>query len=93
MRTNSITYTTTYPPPAVGFDLLKGPTVQGNQNLPMTAAYYFLSSDPTLTDPVQGSYAEGAVRFYRFMQGLIGLTGEPFINPVNRASNSLCSCR
>ena len=71
-----------YPPPAVGFDLLKGPTVQGNQNLPMTAAYYFLSNDPTLTDPVQGSYPEGAVRFYRFMQGLIGLTGEPFINPV-----------
>ena len=72
----------TYPPPAVGFDLLKGPTVQGNQNLPMTAAYYFLNQDPTLTDPVQGSYSEGAVRFYRFMQGLIGLTGEPFINPV-----------
>lgn len=71
-----------YPPPAIGFDLLKGPTVQGNQNLPMTAAYYFLRSDPTLTDPVLGSYDEGAVRFYRFMQGKIGLTGEPFINPV-----------
>lgn len=71
----------TYPPPAVGFDLLKGPTIQGNQNLPMTAAYYFLNNDPTLTDPVQGSYDQGAVRFYRFMQGLIGLTGEPFINP------------
>jgi hypothetical protein len=71
-----------YPPPAVGFDLLKGPTIQGNQNLPMTAAYYFLNQDLYLTDPTPGSYSEGAVRFYRFMQGLIGLTGEPFINPV-----------
>jgi hypothetical protein len=71
-----------YPPPAVGFDLLKGPTIQGNQNLPMTAAYYFLSSDPTLTDPVQGSFPEGAVRFYRFMQGRIGLTNEPFVDPI-----------
>jgi len=70
-----------YPPPAVGFDLLKGPTIQGNQNLPMTAAYYFLNQDPYLTDPLQGSY-DGAVQFYNFMQGLIGLTGEPFINPT-----------
>jgi hypothetical protein len=70
-----------YPPPAIGFDLLKGPTVQGNQNLLMVAAYYFLRSDPALTDPALGSYTDGAVRFYRFMQGLIGLTGEPFINP------------
>jgi len=71
-----------YPPPAIGFDLLKGPSVTGGSTLPMTAFYYFLSNDPMLTDPVQGSYSEGAVRFYRFMQGKIGLTGEPFINPV-----------
>lgn len=71
-----------YPPPAIGFDLLKGPTIQGNQILPMTAAYYFTQNHPELTDPVQGSYPEGAVRFYNFMQGLIGLTGEPFINPT-----------
>jgi hypothetical protein len=71
-----------YPPPAVGFNLLKGPTVGGNQNLPMTASYYFLHGDPYLTDPVQGSHTEGAVRWYRFMQGKIGLTGDPFINPV-----------
>ena len=50
-------------------------------NLPMTAAYYYINTDPTLTDPIQGSYAEGAVRFYRFMQGRIGLTNEPFIDP------------
>ncbi len=50
-------------------------------NLPMTAAYYYINQDPTLTDPVQGSYSEGAVRWYRFMQGRIGLTNEPFIDP------------
>ena len=71
-----------YPPPAVGFDLLQGPSVPGESTIPMTAFYYFLNDNPILTDPVQGSYPEGAVRFYRFMQGKIGLTGEPFINPV-----------
>ena len=50
-------------------------------NLPMTAAYYYINQDPTLTDPVQGSYAEGAVRWYRFMKGRIGLTNEPFVDP------------
>jgi len=50
-------------------------------NLPMTAAYYYINTDPTLTDPVQGSYAEGAVRWYRFMKGRIGLTNEPFVDP------------
>jgi len=50
-------------------------------NLPMTAAYYYINQDPTLTDPVQGSYEEGAIRWYRFMQGRIGLTNEPFVDP------------
>jgi len=71
-----------YPPPAIGFSLIKGPTISGNQNLPMTAAYYFTRGDASVTDPVLGSPTEGALRFYRFMQGKIGLTGEPFINPI-----------
>ncbi len=71
-----------FPPPSIAFDLFKGPTVQGNQTLPMTAAYYFLGSDALLSDPVQGSYPEGAVRFYRFLQGRYGLTNEPFVNPI-----------
>ncbi len=71
-----------YPPPAVGFDLLQGPSVSGGYTLPMTAFYYFTNDDPNFTDPVRGSYSEGAVRFYRFMQGKIGITDEPFINPV-----------
>ena len=57
-------------------------------NLPMTAAYYYINSDPTLTDPVQGSYSEGAVRWYRFMQGRIGLTNEPFVDPNTGLASS-----
>ncbi len=82
--------------PCVGFDFFQGPIVAsagdsaifkgkriyGYKNLPMTAAFYYINTDPTLTDPVQGSYAEGAVRWYRFMKGRIGLTNEPFIDPI-----------
>lgn len=60
----------------------------GKINLPMTAAYYYINDDPTLTDPVQGSYTEGAIRFYRFMQGRIGLTDQPFVDP-NTGESSL----
>ncbi len=82
-------------PPAVGFDFFQGPIVPAPgdsaifkgkwiydyKNLPMTAAYYFINDDPTLTDPVQGSYPEGAVRFYRFLKGRIGLNNNPFVDP------------
>jgi hypothetical protein len=65
------------------FGIFKGKNVgPGKINLPMTAAYYFTRGDATVTDPVLGSQTEGAVRFYRFMKGRIGLTGAPFINPV-----------
>ena len=65
------------------FGIFKGRNVgPGKINLPMTAAYYFTRGDATVTDPVLGSQTEGAVRFYRFMQGKIGLTGAPFVNPV-----------
>ncbi|NWG28568.1 MAG: T9SS type A sorting domain-containing protein [Ignavibacteriaceae bacterium] len=68
---------------AADFGIFKGKVVgPGKLNLPMTAAYYFTRGDATVTDPVLGSPSEGAVRFYRFMQGKVGLTGDPFINPV-----------
>jgi hypothetical protein len=81
--------------PALGFDFFQGPIVPSPgdsaiykgkviydyKNLPMTAAYYYINTDPTLTDPVQGSYSEGAVRWYRFMKGRIGLNNEPFVDP------------
>lgn len=67
---------------AVDFGIFKNQNVgPGLINLPMTAAYYYINADPTLTDPVQGSYPEGAVRWYRFMQGRIGLTNVPFVDP------------
>jgi len=83
------------PPPATGFDFFQGPVVsspgdsaiflgkrvQGKRNLPMTAFYYFARGDATVTDPVLGSYSEGALRFYNFFQGKIGLTGQPFTDP------------
>ena len=84
------------PPPAVGFDFFQGPIVespgdsaifqgeyiQGFKNLPMTAAFYFTRGDATVTDPVLGSPTEGAVRMYRFMQGRVGLTDLPFVDPT-----------
>ena len=66
----------------IDFGIFKNQNVgPGKINLPMTAAYYYINTDPLLTDPILGSYSEGAVRFYRFMQGRIGLTDEPFIDP------------
>jgi hypothetical protein len=65
-----------YTPAGVGFNLLQAP-----ENLPMTAFYYFTRGDAAVTDPVMGS-PEGADQFYNFMQGKVGLTGSPFINPI-----------
>jgi hypothetical protein len=84
------------PPPAVGFDFFQGPIapsvgdsaifkgkrIYGYKNLPMTAAYYFTRGDATVTDPVLSSYSQGAVRFYRFLKGRVGLTDNPFIDPT-----------
>jgi len=68
-------------PPAIGFDLLKGPITTDNDTLPMTAYYYFLGGDPNLGDPPQGDI-HGSVEFYNFMRGRYGISGEPFINPI-----------
>ncbi len=83
------------PPPVTGFDFFQGPVVAApgdsgifkghriydKKNLPMTAFYYFARGDATVTDPVQGSYSEGTLRFYNFFKGRIGLTGQPFTDP------------
>jgi len=82
------------PPPAAGFDFFQGPrvsapgstatfrgrTIDGSRNLPMTAFFYFIKSDLTLADPVQGDPA-GATQMYNFMRGRIGLTGQFFQDP------------
>jgi hypothetical protein len=82
------------PPPAAGFDFFQGPRVpapgetatfrgkfvDGYRNLRMTSFFYFIKSDLTLADPVQGDPA-GASQMYNFMRGRIGLTGQPFQDP------------
>ncbi len=85
-------------PPAVGFQLLEGPLVNGNagdvgysngqivtgmKNLPMTAFYYFASGDPSLYDPPLGS---GASAFYNFFQGRVGSTGNYFRDPQGNST-------
>ena len=47
----------------------------------MTAFYYFIRGDSSLTDPTLGS-SQGASQFYNFMQGKIGATGVYFVNPI-----------
>jgi hypothetical protein len=65
-----------YTPAGIGFNLLKSPN-----DLPMTAYYFFTRGDATVTDPIMGSH-DGAVQFFNFMRGKVGLTGEYFINPI-----------
>jgi hypothetical protein len=69
-----------YPPPAIGFDLLRGPITSESDTLPMTAYYFFYGGDPNWADPPQGD-PDGAMEFYNFMQGRFGRSGEPFMNP------------
>ena len=82
------------PPPAAGFDFFQGPIVRspgskaifrgrqldGYKNLPMTAFFYFIKSDPQLTDPTR-SDPKGGTEMYNFMRGRIGQTGQFFVDP------------
>lgn len=69
-----------FTPPAFGIKLIKGPKVAANTTLNMTAFYYFARGDANVADPTQGDPL-GAIQFYRFLQGKIGFTGQPFTNP------------
>jgi len=64
-----------YPPPAVGFDLLKGPVLSGTDTLLMTAHFYF-------ADGLNWNDPYNADQYYNFMQGKYGISGQPFINPL-----------
>ena len=68
-----------FTPPAIGFTLLKGPTINPITNLDMTAFYYFGRGDANISDPIQGD-PQGSVEFYNFMQGRFGISGAPFID-------------
>ncbi len=92
------------PPPAAGFDFFQGPLVpapgesatfrgkliDGYRNLPMTAFFYFIKSDLTLADPVQGDPA-GSTQMYNFMRGRIGLTGQFFQDPQGNPTTYVLS--
>lgn len=81
-------------PPAVGYDFLQGPMVNGaptdsavfgltrrygKKNLPMTAAFYFAAGG-TYSDP-PFSY-DGTKQWYNLLRGLTPITGSPFIHPA-----------
>jgi len=84
-------------PPAVGFDFFQGPIVPGNpddeaifngeiitgyRNLPMTAFYFFINGDAVYTDPTQGQYTTGTLRWRNLFEGKVSTTGTPFVDPT-----------
>lgn len=84
-------------PPAVGFDFFQGPIVAGNpddeaifdnkvrtgyKNLPMSAHYFFINSDPVYADPDLGEYVTGTLQFHNLFRGLISASGSPFVDPT-----------
>lgn len=84
-------------PPATGFDFFQGPIVPGEptdeaifnnkvktgyKNLPMSAHYFFINSDPIYADPDLGDYVNGTLQFHNLFRGLISGTGQPFVDPT-----------
>ncbi|MBL1215264.1 MAG: T9SS type A sorting domain-containing protein [Ignavibacteriae bacterium] len=83
-------------PPAVGYSLLQGPIVDGEEsdigffngtffpgkkNLSMTAFYFNTSGDPEIVDPFSNDYT-GSLQFYNQFQGRKSFTGNAFIDPT-----------
>lgn len=68
-------------PPAVGFNLLKGPSISNNISLPMTAHYFFFGGSMSWGDPSQNNI-DGSTEFYNYMRGRDPNTGALFINPT-----------
>lgn len=80
-------------PPAVGYDFLQGPIVDGaptdsavfnlkrvygKRNLPMTAAFYFAAGG-TYSDPPFSR--EGSIQWYNLLRGLTPIQGTDFVHP------------
>lgn len=90
---------TPLPPPAAGFDFFQGPKVpssgstaifrgkrlEGYRNLPMTAFFYFINSNPNLEDPTRQD-PSGSTQMYNYMRGRIGRSGAFFQNPLGNAT-------
>jgi hypothetical protein len=54
---------------------------KGYTNLNMTAFFYFINGDAAYNDPDLGKYQTGTLKMYNLLQGLIGATGQPFVDP------------
>jgi len=82
--------------PAVGYDFFQGPIVPGVvtdsaifdgkiktgfKNLAMTSFNFFIGGNIEYSDPPQATI-NGTIYWYRLMKGLIGSTGNPYINPI-----------
>ena len=78
--------------PAIGYQLLQGPLVVGEQNdkayynnsswkgyknLDMKSHYFFINGDPVYHDPVIGNYSTGTLQFYSLFRGFF-----PIYEPV-----------
>ncbi len=89
--------------PAVGYDLLQGPLVPGApgdsavfrlnrkhgfRNLPMSSFVFFLPYVSYYQDPVDGPGSD--LQWYRLMNGTIGASGAPFINPLTQQPTKFC---
>lgn len=68
--------------------IFKGKTKTGYRNMPMSAFFMFTQgnavwADPRLANQTGGTYATGALQFRNLMQGKIGTTGAPYVDPTN----------
>ncbi|MBN2571758.1 MAG: carboxypeptidase regulatory-like domain-containing protein [Ignavibacteriales bacterium] len=90
---------------AIGYDFFQGPIVDGDEedigifngvkilgkkNLPANAHYHFMCGDLVYREPNLTSYTEGTLQFYNLLNGRIGPTGGPFIDPTNGDTVKFC---
>jgi len=63
--------------------IFKGKRLYGKRNLPMTAffANTGMALDPILQDPLATFGPPGATKMYRAFQGLLAVSGEPYVDP------------
>ncbi len=84
-------------PAATGFDFFQGPIIKtgnpsdkaifnggfrsGFKNLNMTSFNFFINSNALYRDPVLDD-AKGQIQMYNLMNGLVGTTGDAYVNPT-----------
>ena len=89
---------------ANGFDFFQGPIVRspgdtanfnfekraGYRNLKMTAYVFYINGSPVYSDPELGGNPLGSIQMYRYLNGRIGNTGDPFIDPTTGKATVFC---